>query len=420
MKLSKFHIVIIALSFSILAGFIITDLLKFRKITKSIINNQEVINTDRPVPPEYQIPPAPEFDPNKPEIVCRYLPVVEEEIQESNDSSKIQKNIGYENNKVGIYIYAEVEDFADLANELVNSNGGDWGYVLVPYNVKDYDDGKWNTLFENLSKNHLIPIIQLWDLDLDEDKRDKEIISSAKFLNILEWPIKNRYISAYNEVNDKRFWKGNINPKEYAEVLDKTISTFKDLNENFFIMNGAFNASARTGPGYLDEETFLIRMNDAVPGIFKRLDGWASHHYPQPNFSASPNGYGRDSIRAYEWELDILRRRFNVTNLPVFITETGWAHKETDGNDSSSQYKLDKYKVADNIKYAFEKVWLPDDRIVAITPFTIKYDPPYDHFSWVTANNNPYPQFEAVKSIEKIKGKPQIVKYYKSKEVVCE
>ena len=166
MKLSKFHIVIIALSFSILAGFIITDLLKFRKITKSIVN-QEVINTDRPVPPEYQIPPAPEFDPNKPEIVCRYLPVVEEEIQESSDSSKIQKNIGYENNKVGIYIYAEVEDFADLANELVNSNGGDWGYVLVPYNVKDYDDGKWNTLFENLSKNHLIPIIQLWDLDLD-------------------------------------------------------------------------------------------------------------------------------------------------------------------------------------------------------------------------------------------------------------
>ena len=188
-------------------------------------------------------------------------------------------------------------------------------------------------------------------------------------------------------------------------------------------MNGAFNVSARTGGNYMDEETFLIRMNNQVPGIFNRLDGWASHPYPQPNFSGSPLGSGRDSIRAYEWELTVLQRRFgiNTSKLPVFITETGWAHKESEAysNGSNVDYKLDQYKVADNIKFAFENVWLPDDRVVAVTPFTIRYNPPHDHFSWITQNGNHYPQFDAVKSIKKIKGKPPIVTYYKSKILEC-
>ena len=36
------------------------------------------------------------------------------------------------NNKFGLYIYAENRDFMELAQQLVNSNGGDWGYVLIP------------------------------------------------------------------------------------------------------------------------------------------------------------------------------------------------------------------------------------------------------------------------------------------------
>ncbi|MFH1648918.1 MAG: hypothetical protein ABIA11_04330, partial [Patescibacteria group bacterium] len=40
------------------------------------------------------------------------------------------------NNKFGIYLYAEVKQFFEIAQKLVNSNGGEWGYVLIPYNVK--------------------------------------------------------------------------------------------------------------------------------------------------------------------------------------------------------------------------------------------------------------------------------------------
>jgi len=69
------------------------------------------------------------------------------------------------NNKFGIYIYAEEERFFRLAENLVNSNGGDWGYVLIPYNVKDRDYNKWKRVFDDLSSRHLVPIIQLWDVD---------------------------------------------------------------------------------------------------------------------------------------------------------------------------------------------------------------------------------------------------------------
>lgn len=388
---------------------LISDIRKLRDLSKSPIIKSNIYNA---MPAENYVPKASEEGDK--EIICQYVQVLNPQSNETDKDDKIQ------NNKIGLYIYAEVAEFSELASELVNSNGGDWGYVLIPYNVKDYDESRWNSLFDRLGTLHLIPIIQLWDLDLNSEKTDKQIIKSAQFLNSLKWPIKQRYISAYNETNDAKFWSGKVDPESYAEVLEKTIREFKKHNENFFVVNGAFNASARTGRDILDEEAYLIRMNKKVPGIFKMLDGWASHSYPQPNFSGDKNGRGRDSVRAYEWELSLLKTHFGVKDLPIFITETGWAHKESEDKNNKTKYTFNQYQVADNIKYAFENVWLPDDRIVAVTPFTIKYNPPFDNFSWVTKSNSPYPQFTAVQSIKKIKGKPQIVSYYKSKEFKCE
>ena len=101
-----------------------------------------------------------------------------------------QQNIGYQNNKFGLYIYAEV-DYVEYAGDMVNSNGGDWGYVLLPINVKDYEASKWTKIFELLNQKHLIPIIQLWDLTKKE--QEEQIAQSAYFLNSLPWPTKNRY-----------------------------------------------------------------------------------------------------------------------------------------------------------------------------------------------------------------------------------
>jgi len=150
---------------------------------------------------------------------------------------------------------------------------------------------------------------------------------------------------------------------------------------------------------------FMREMEEAVPGIFQRLDGWASHPYPQPNFSGSPRATGRWSIRAYESELNYLHNELDVTKeLPVFITETGWAHDAGRVFDPSF---LSLEQVADNIEQAFEEVWLPDDKVMAVAPFTIWYESPGDHFAWVDSRWVPYEQYERIKSMEKVEGNPE-------------
>lgn len=321
---------------------------------------------------------------------------------EPSSEDDVQKIIGYQNNKFGLYIYS-TENFIKKADELINSNGGDWGYVLIPYNVRDYDETKWKKIFGLLNSKHLIPIIQLWDVNLDSYQ--KETKEAVEFLDNLQWPIKNRYVSVYNEPNDARFWKDSLDPEGYARILNFTIDEFKKINKDFFLLNGAFNSTAPSVAGYMDEVEFMRKMNAEIPGIFEKLDGWASHPYPQPGFVGLPTDRGRASIRAYEWELDILNYEFKVNNLPVFITETGWPHSE--GTVFNYNY-YDAEKVADYIKYAFEKVWLIDDRVVSITPFTVYYDPPYDNFSWVGKNGEGYKQFQTILSLKKVAGKPPV------------
>jgi len=310
---------------------------------------------------------------------------------------------GKENNKFGLYVYAENRDFIEIAQKLVNSNNGDWGYVLIPYNVKDRDHDKWGRVFTQVYEKHLIPIIQLHDVDLADYKKQTE--ESAKFLNSFIWPIKQRYISVYNEPNDAKFWYGKVNAAEYARVLNYTIDTYKKESDDFFLLNGGLNVSADSNSQTLDAFSFMYAMNAEIPGIFNKLDGWASHSYPQPNFSGNPYAIGRWSIRAYENELDYLKNVLGVEkNLPVFITETGWAHAE--GKDYDASF-LPVSAISEFFKIAYEEVWLKDDRVRAVMPFTIWYGSPFDHFSWINDDKVPYKHYEVVKSIKKVKGNPQ-------------
>ena len=169
-------------------------------------------------------------------------------------------------------------------------------------------------------------------------------------------------------------------------------------------MNGAFNTSAEDNTISMDAFKYMSKMNKEVPGIFSKLDGWASHSYPQPNFAGNPYTLGRFGIRAYAEELKYLKNNLKVEKeLPVFITETGWAHSE--GENFNFSY-LSVSKVAEYFKIAFEEIWLPDDRVRAVMPFTIRYDAPFDHFSWVNKDNVPYKQFDTVKSLSKVEGNP--------------
>ncbi len=310
------------------------------------------------------------------------------------------------NNKFGIYVYAENSDYFELAQKLVNSHGGEWGYVLIPYNVKDRDKSKWGRVFDQLHAKKLIPVLQLWDLDYDH--YEEQTRDAAEFLSKFIWPIRYRYVAVYNEPNSANFWYGRIAPDEYAKILDFTIQTFKEKNPDFYMINAGFNTSAANDKENMDAFDYMKEMDKAVPGIFEKLDGWASHSYPQPNFSANPHNTGRWSISAYDTELTFLKKILNVDkDLPVFITETGWAHAEGTVYEHSF---LPVDTVAEYYKQAYEDIWLKDNRVRAVMPFTIWYTEPYDHFSWVTEDKVPYKHYNEVKSLKKVKGHPPTLK----------
>jgi hypothetical protein len=291
-------------------------------------------------------------------------------------------------NKFGIHI-TDIDE-AEKASNLVNSSGGDWGYVTFTISSNDRKLDKWQDRMNVYNEKHLIPIVRLatfgngnnWVKPSKDDPHDW-----AEFLNSLYWPTKKKIVMIGNEPNHGAEWEGQTNPQEYARFLHDTIGELKRLDQNFFVLNAGFDSSTpQQPPAYMDQVFFMDAMNKEIPGIFSELDGWSSHSYPNPGFSGKPTDLGRGTIADYAWELELLRTKFGVTkNLPVFITETGWIVKNSD----HPSIRLDEDVAATYYQYAFEHIWLPDARVIAVTPFLLSYkEALFSHFSWLHPDNS--------------------------------
>lgn len=290
--------------------------------------------------------------------------------------------LSVENNRFGIHILESSE--LDMAAKLVNSYGGDWGYVSIVIRSDDRDVNKWQRFFHEARSKHLIPIVRIATRtreDYWEKPQENDAVKWANFLSSLKWPTNNHYIVVYNEPNHAKEWGNTIDPASYAKELDKTMAKIREKDEHAFLLNAGFDAAAPTVDSkFMDQVTFMEKMNEAVPGIFQKIDGWASHPYPQPNFVGSVNDRGRNTVTTYKWELDVLKDKFSVIEPAVFITETGWAHR--DGIEPNTTY-LSEEVIASNFSKAFQSVWT-DRNIIAVTPFTLHYNQkPFDHFSWL-------------------------------------
>lgn len=311
------------------------------------------------------------------------------------------------NNKFGIHIIQATHDESSPSASLVNSNGGDWGYITVLIEGKDKNKDKWQQFFDDLRRRHLIPLVRLATTPEGNFWKRPDIGEAqvwADFLDSLNWPTKNRYVIIYNEPNHAKEWGNKVDARDYAKVLDQTITTLKSKNGDFFVLNAGLDASApQQPPSYQDEASFLQQMNEEVPGIFNKLDGWVSHSYPNPEFSGSPDGEGRITVRGYLWELQQLKSLGVAKNLPVFIAETGWKHAEGIVHDARFP---SAETIAQYFKNAFENAW-NHPSIVAVAPFLLSYqDYPFDHFSFTTPAKQYYPQFQTLMNMPKIAGKP--------------
>jgi len=309
------------------------------------------------------------------------------------------------NNTYGIHI-VDTNDIPDVA-PLVNSSGGEWGYVTMVLSDADRNHDRWQNIFNRMRRSHLIPIIRLathvegsgWVKPTKE--RFYEIVN---LLNNLTWPTENRYVVLYNEPNHANEWGGDLNPEEYADDLVTFGQELKRASPDYFILPAGLDASAASDGEAMDESEYLRRMIAAKPEILSVIDGWTSHSYPNPGFSGSPYARGRGTLTTYQWEISYLSSLGLTRTLPVFITETGWQHSEgksyVPGLLSSDQCGI-------NLQVAAHNVW-SDPHVVAVTPFLFNYqDVPFDHFSFKQLGNGSfYSQYYAYQSISKIHGIP--------------
>lgn len=324
------------------------------------------------------------------------------------------------NNKFGIHIISPTPDEASPAASLVNSHNGDWGYVTVLIESKDKNHDKWQTFFNDLRRRHLIPLVRLATYpegSFWKRPDDGEAQVWADFLDTLNWPTKNRYVIIYNEPNQAQEWGNFVDPVSYAKTLNLTIDALKKKNPDFFILNAGFDASApEKRPLFASQHAFMSEMNQAVPGIFNKLDGWASHSYPNPGFVGSPYDLGRGTTSTWIWEMRVLKQLGVTKNLPVFVTETGWKHAEGINFDKSLP---DTDTISKYYEYAFTNTWA-SSQIVAVTPFLLNYqEDPFDHFSFkkITGEKQNikilglqfpeyYSPFQTIAALTKKTGKP--------------
>ncbi len=270
------------------------------------------------------------------------------------------------NNCVGVHILDPNE--INEAAKLVNSSGGDWGYVTIPIRSNDRDRDKWMKFFQDARKLHVIPIIRLatypdggtW---VEPDAGD--IVDFANFLNDMPWPTKNRYIIFFNEPNHAAEWGGTVNPYTYATLLITAKNIFKDRSADFFLLSAGLDMSSPNSATSMDALQFYNQMTLWQPLWPAFVDGFAVHIYPD----------SRAGIISY--------RKEPINHQPVFITEVGWIGQP------------DLYPTA------LKQIWT-EDNIVAVTPFLLQAGAgEFAKFSLINS-----PAYSGLMALPKITGSP--------------
>ena len=323
----------------------------------------------------------------------------------STPVAAINEDASRPNNKFGIHIAKPHDEDIRKAAELVNGNGGAWGYVTVVMREDELNKSQWQEHFNMMRELKLIPIVRLATRGEGDNWRRPTVEDAKKwgdFLDSLQWPVKNRYVLLFNEPNHAQEWGGAADPYNYAEVAEAFAVELRNRNTDYIVMLGGLDAAApQQPPRYMNSEYFLdVVIQEMGANRYQELFGaFASHSYPNPGFVGSPGASGKGTVRSYEYELAQLKRLGVTKTLPVFITETGW-DGDSIGRDRAAEY----------FHNVFENVWGPDDRIRAVTPFILNYQgEPFLKFSWRKFQSEEmYPQFNVIRDLSKTYGSPKV------------
>lgn len=296
--------------------------------------------------------------------------------------------------KVGMHVLhpSDVREAVALLDAQNGDDSDPWYYITLPFSLKDAQNiSQWQSFFDEAKDLRVIPIIRL----VTEPKGDvwkiptrADIVTELNALQSLQWPTSKKRIIIFNEVNHAKEWGGQIDPAAYARTLRFASQWAQSLDENFVVLPAAMDLAATGGNGTTDAFVYWNGVFAEDPEIMQYVDAWNSHSYPNPAFSAPPTARGKNSLRGYEYELAYLAEK-GVEDLPVYITETGWEENWLTSRRLSQWYRQ-----------AVEDIWLPDARVVAVTPFVFRGAPgPFDKFSFIDADGKPTVQHEALEKV---------------------
>ena len=319
-------------------------------------------------------------------------------------------------NIFGLHL-SQTEDIHSAA-KIINSQNGDWGWVTIVIQTNQFNQNMWQEFFDNCRKYHIIPIIRITTIgDGDNWKIPSysDIDHIVSFLNSLNWPTKQQHVILFNEINHSSEWGGEVDVKSFVDKSSYAAKKFKDTNPNFFILSCPLDLVAPDQmPQYQSAENVYREIISLSPNYFDNIDGLASHSYPNNGYVGTPNDTGQHSIHGYQWELDLLKELGVNKNLPVFITETGWPHRE--GVENQNNYYT--AKTTSNFLIQALDIWSQDSRIQAVTPFTYNYSQkPFDHFSWLNSNGNLYPEYQKLVDLSKKQNEPEQILGYQLEKI---
>lgn len=315
-------------------------------------------------------------------------------------------------NIFGLHL-SQTEDI-DKAAPIINSQSGDWGWATIVITNNQLNHQTWQDFFDNCRKYHIIPILRLattGEKDYWKIPEYSEIDSMVSFLDSLNWPTLQQHIILFNEINHGSEWGGEVDIKDFVDKSSYAVDKFKEANPNFYILSSALDLAApENPPQFKSAQNVYKEILSINPDYFDKIDALASHSYPNHGFVGTPKDTGQHSIHGYLWELSLLKKLGVKKELPVFITETGWPHRE--GVEVQSNFYTTK--TTSNFLVDSLNIWSLDPKIKAVTPFIYNYSQePFDHFSWLDKDNNLYPEYQKLIDLPKEKNDPEQITSYK-------
>lgn len=320
-------------------------------------------------------------------------------------------------------------DTADL--ERAANLAGPGGYVklIFPGIVRDTPgpDPSWSAAVRDAYARDLVPVIRMgppWGDTFVRDQSDpgsgyrRYTQLAAAYRRVVQglplrpgWPL---YVEVHNEPNLCYEWRcragsvpgdwisGDQIAAEYAAMLRDVADALHAIGDarirvlNAGLAPGDVRRCQCGGDGYEAGATtldFLRAMQSAVPDIFRRLDGFASHSYPAEGFGYGffvPFDRARTGLLVFERELEVVGR----SDLPVFMTETGWCQPgpRCPMNGGSRD------QIADWTERAYQEIWLTHPRIRAVMPFVLR-DVGWNDFAWVDPGGSPYPVYNRIRAL---------------------